>query len=189
MCLQVVEVLHEYGIKFIAMRCAGFDKVDVEKLNELDMKVGKPDVPIAHAEQHGMLLRSSCCRLQHSTRIRSCSSHETLWPLAAQVARVPTYSPESVAEHSVALAMSLNRCAAHLAWNVKCRWGANKAVAQCQRSEWRLVCAASSEDFFTPAVVRNIVRAHNRVAQVRTTRELLQFPHVMVRTAMSCIGL
>lgn len=49
MCLQVVEVLHEYGIKFIAMRCAGFDKVDVEKLNELDMKVGKPDLPIAHA--------------------------------------------------------------------------------------------------------------------------------------------
>lgn len=43
---------------------------------------------------------------------------------------------------------------------------ARKAVAQCQRSEWRPVCAASSEDFFTPAVVRNIVRAHNRVAQV-----------------------
>ncbi len=28
-----------------------------------------------------------------------------------QVARVPTYSPESVAEHSVSLAMALNRFA------------------------------------------------------------------------------
>ena len=27
-----------------------------------------------------------------------------------QVARVPTYSPESVAEHSVTLALALNRC-------------------------------------------------------------------------------
>lgn len=37
--VQVAEALKENGVKFVAMRCAGFDKVDVKKLNELDIKV------------------------------------------------------------------------------------------------------------------------------------------------------
>ena len=37
--MQVAEALKENGVKFVAMRCAGFDKVDVKKLNELEIKV------------------------------------------------------------------------------------------------------------------------------------------------------
>lgn len=52
------------GVKFIAMRCAGFDRVDLKA-----------------CEEHGIKL-----------------------------ARVPTYSPTSVAEHALALLLALNRC-------------------------------------------------------------------------------
>lgn len=51
--------------RFVAMRCAGFDRVDV----------------------------ASCQRL------------------GITVARVPTYSPASVAEHAIAMLLCLNRCA------------------------------------------------------------------------------
>ncbi|CAL5224887.1 g7646 [Coccomyxa viridis] len=60
---EVVERLAEVGVKFVAMRCAGFDRVDV----------------------------------------RSCQQ------LGIKVARVPTYSPASVAEHAVAMLLCLNR--------------------------------------------------------------------------------
>jgi D-lactate dehydrogenase len=59
----VLTALYEGGTRLIAMRCAGFDKVD-----------------LAAAKRLGM-----------------------------QVVRVPAYSPESVAEHTVGLMMSLNR--------------------------------------------------------------------------------
>ncbi len=65
---QVVKQLAAQGTKLVAMRCAGFDRVDVEALAE-----------------HGIRL-----------------------------VRVPTYSPQSVAEHAVALMFALNRCA--LGW-------------------------------------------------------------------------
>lgn len=51
------------GVKMIAMRCAGFDRVD----------------------------------------LAACATH------GIKVARVPTYSPTSVAEHAVSLLMALNR--------------------------------------------------------------------------------
>ena len=60
------DVLHELsdlGIKVIAMRCAGFNNVDIYTAKELNMTV----------------------------------------------VRVPAYSPEAVAEHSIALMMTLNR--------------------------------------------------------------------------------
>lgn len=60
---QVLEKLSENGIRFIALRSAGYNNVDVEK-----------------AKQLGIL-----------------------------VARVPAYSPFSVAEHAVALMLALNR--------------------------------------------------------------------------------
>ncbi|KXZ56322.1 hypothetical protein GPECTOR_1g284 [Gonium pectorale] len=60
---EVVEVLAKGGVKMVALRCAGFDRVD-----------------LAACEKHGI-----------------------------KVARVPTYSPESVAEHAVALIFALNR--------------------------------------------------------------------------------
>eukprot|EP00884_Botryococcus_braunii_P010134 jgi/Botrbrau1/19121/Bobra.0077s0034.1 len=60
---EVIEELASVGVKMIAMRCAGFDKVD-----------------LVAAEKWGI-----------------------------QVARVPTYSPHSVAEHAVGLCLCLNR--------------------------------------------------------------------------------
>ena len=59
----VLEALAEHGVKLIAMRCAGFDRVDLDAAKRLGL----------------------------------------------QVVRVPAYSPESVAEHTVGLMMSLNR--------------------------------------------------------------------------------
>lgn len=59
----VLEKLAGYGVKIIAMRCAGFDKVDLEAAKELGL----------------------------------------------QVVRVPAYSPEAVAEHTVGMMMCLNR--------------------------------------------------------------------------------
>lgn len=60
---QVVQKLAAAGIKLIAMRCAGFDRVD----------------------------------------LKACAEH------GINVVRVPTYSPQSVAEHAVALMFALNR--------------------------------------------------------------------------------
>jgi hypothetical protein len=60
----VVEKLAALGVRLIAMRCAGFDRVDLE----------------------------------------ACAKHDIT------VVRVPTYSPESVAEHAVALMFALSRC-------------------------------------------------------------------------------
>ena len=60
---EVLEILAQGGTKLIAMRCAGFDKVDLDAAKELDL----------------------------------------------QVVRVPAYSPESVAEHTVGMMMCLNR--------------------------------------------------------------------------------
>ncbi|NOI80314.1 2-hydroxyacid dehydrogenase [Vibrio tubiashii] len=59
----VLEALSQQGVKMVAMRCAGFDRVDLEAAKRLGI----------------------------------------------QVVRVPAYSPESVAEHTVGLMMSLNR--------------------------------------------------------------------------------
>ncbi|AXN32887.1 2-hydroxyacid dehydrogenase [Vibrio coralliilyticus] len=59
----VLEALAEQGVRLIAMRCAGFDRVDLDAAKRLGL----------------------------------------------QVVRVPAYSPESVAEHTVGLMMSLNR--------------------------------------------------------------------------------
>ena len=59
----VLEELAEMGIKFIALRCAGFNNVDLDAAKELGIKV----------------------------------------------VRVPAYSPEAVAEHTVGMMMTLNR--------------------------------------------------------------------------------
>ena len=59
----VLEILHAQGVKTIALRCAGFNNVDLAAAAELGMKV----------------------------------------------VRVPAYSPEAVAEHTVGMMMTLNR--------------------------------------------------------------------------------
>lgn len=68
--LQVLKALASKGVRFIAMRCAGYDRVDLRAAAELGIRV----------------------------------------------ARVPTYSPHSVAEHAVAMLLCLNRNL-HLAYN------------------------------------------------------------------------
>ncbi|MEZ9746824.1 2-hydroxyacid dehydrogenase [Vibrio splendidus] len=60
---DVLDILAKGGTKLIAMRCAGFDKVDLDAAKEFGL----------------------------------------------QVVRVPAYSPESVAEHTVGMMMCLNR--------------------------------------------------------------------------------
>jgi D-lactate dehydrogenase len=60
---EVIKVLAEKGVKIIALRCAGFNNVD-----------------LAAAKEYGL-----------------------------QVCRVPAYSPEAVAEHAVAMILTLNR--------------------------------------------------------------------------------
>lgn len=67
---EVIEVLAQKGVKIIALRCAGFNNVD-----------------LIAAKQHG---------------IRIC--------------RVPAYSPQAVAEHAVAMLLTLNR-KTHKAYN------------------------------------------------------------------------
>jgi D-lactate dehydrogenase len=66
----VIQVLAAKGVKLIALRCAGFNNVDLEA-----------------AREHGL-----------------------------RVCRVPAYSPEAVAEHAVALLLTLNR-KTHKAYN------------------------------------------------------------------------
>jgi D-lactate dehydrogenase len=61
--LQTVQKLCECGVKLIAMRCAGYDRVDLTACADFGIKV----------------------------------------------VRVPTYSPNSVAEHAVALMFALNK--------------------------------------------------------------------------------
>lgn len=61
--VATLDVLHGFGVRWIALRCAGFNNVDLD-----------------HAEKLGM-----------------------------QVVRVPEYSPYAVAEHAVALMLTLNR--------------------------------------------------------------------------------
>lgn len=60
---EVLVQLRDYGVKFVLLRCAGFNNID-----------------LAAAKKWGI-----------------------------QVANVPAYSPESIAEHAVALLLSLNR--------------------------------------------------------------------------------
>ncbi|MBZ9628193.1 2-hydroxyacid dehydrogenase [Psychroflexus sp. CAK1W] len=80
---QVIELLHEHGVKLIALRCAGFNNVNLEAANEYGIKVS----------------------------------------------RVPAYSPEAVAEHALALILTLNR-KTHKAYNrvKECNFSLNNLV-------------------------------------------------------------
>lgn len=69
-CRETIEVLAKEGIKYILLRCAGFNNVDLIAAKEYNIKV----------------------------------------------ARVPSYSPEAVAEHAMTLAMAANR-RIHKAYN------------------------------------------------------------------------
>ena len=67
---EVIKILAQKGVKIIALRCAGFNNVDLEAAKEFGIKV----------------------------------------------CRVPAYSPEAVAEHTMAMLLTLNR-KTHKAYN------------------------------------------------------------------------
>lgn len=67
---EVIEVLAQKGVKIIALRCAGFNNVDLEAAKEFNISI----------------------------------------------CRVPNYSPEAVAEHTVAMLLTINR-KTHKAYN------------------------------------------------------------------------
>ncbi|MEM1137108.1 MAG: 2-hydroxyacid dehydrogenase, partial [Bacteroidota bacterium] len=67
---EVLEILYDGGVRFIALRCAGFNNIDLDTAKKLGI----------------------------------------------EVTRVPAYSPEAVAEHAVALILTLNR-KTHKAYN------------------------------------------------------------------------
>jgi len=67
---KVIEILAQKGVKLIALRCAGFNNVDLDAAKEFGI----------------------------------------------QVCRVPAYSPEAVAEHTIAMLLTLNR-KTHKAYN------------------------------------------------------------------------
>ncbi|WP_316751639.1 2-hydroxyacid dehydrogenase [Pedobacter gandavensis] len=67
---QVLDILHQSGLKLVVLRCAGFNNVDVRYADQLEIPV----------------------------------------------LRVPAYSPEAVAEHAMALILTLNR-KTHKAYN------------------------------------------------------------------------
>ena len=59
--------------------------------------------------------------------------HSTRCVTARQVVRVPTYSPCSVAEHSVALALALNRCFDKFKKSIAIALLTNPLALHCQR--------------------------------------------------------
>lgn len=67
---EVIEILYKNGVRLIVLRCAGFNNVDIEAAEELNIPV----------------------------------------------LRVPAYSPQAVAEHTMALILTLNR-KTHKAYN------------------------------------------------------------------------
>jgi hypothetical protein len=133
----VVERLAKCGVKLIALRCAGFDRVDLNACQQHGIKVSqavtykvsmafyassqKP-VAVLALLQHISSSPSLKCkvvdmlclwRMMYPMRGVCVIPHNNvnfLMPLCLQVARVPTYSPTSVAEHAVSLLMALNRC-------------------------------------------------------------------------------
>ena len=54
---QVVEALHKMGVKMIALRCAGFNNVDIEKAREYDIRIMRvPGYSPEAVAEHAMAL-------------------------------------------------------------------------------------------------------------------------------------
>lgn len=67
----VIERLHEYGISLILMRCAGFNNVDLEKVNEYGMTVLRvPGYSPEAVAEHAMTLALAVNRHLHKSYIR-----------------------------------------------------------------------------------------------------------------------
>lgn len=68
---ETVEGLHKQGIKLILMRCAGFNNVDINKANELGMKVMRvPGYSPEAVAEHAMALALAANRHIHKAYVR-----------------------------------------------------------------------------------------------------------------------
>jgi len=96
--LQVVELLANMNIKLIAMRCAGYNNVDLNACKGIST-AGYNNVDL------------NACKGISTCSVANLLSVGTLF-LAVhgiQVVRVPAYSPYAVAEYAMGLIMTLNR--------------------------------------------------------------------------------
>ena len=68
---QTLDILARGGTKFIAMRCAGFDRVDLDGARELGLGVGRVPAYSPHAvAEHAVALLQTLNRQTHQARAR-----------------------------------------------------------------------------------------------------------------------
>lgn len=68
---QTIETLHSCGVKLILMRCAGFNNVDINKANELGIKVLRvPGYSPEAVAEHAMALALAANRRIHKGYVR-----------------------------------------------------------------------------------------------------------------------
>jgi len=68
---QTLEVLASGGTKYIAMRCAGFDRIDLDKARELEFQIGRVPAYSPHAvAEHALALLQTLNRQTHRANQR-----------------------------------------------------------------------------------------------------------------------
>lgn len=68
---EVVQVLHDHGVKLILLRCAGFNNVDIEKAKEYGIKVMRvPGYSPEAVAEHAMALALAATRKIHKAYVR-----------------------------------------------------------------------------------------------------------------------
>ncbi len=76
---ETLDILAKGGTKYIAMRCAGFDKVDLEAARELELKVGRVPAYSPHAvAEHAVALLQTLNRQTHHANARIHSNNFAL---------------------------------------------------------------------------------------------------------------
>jgi hypothetical protein len=96
---QVVEQLAGYGVKLVAMRCAGYDKVDLAACERAGIRVVRVPTygPVSVAE-HAVALMfnlSKCARLPGSPRMHGAARRATLLRAAAPRCRAQERAPRA----------------------------------------------------------------------------------------------
>lgn len=69
---ETMKILASHGIEAVAMRCAGYNNVDLEMADKLGIKVFRvPSYSPSSVAQHGMALLLSLCRKTHKAFVRT----------------------------------------------------------------------------------------------------------------------
>jgi hypothetical protein len=104
---KVVEELADMKVKLIALRCAGYNNVDLKACQGTQPSLSTSSHARTHANSFRFLARSCvcvCCGVCVCVFcVCVCLVH------GIQVVRVPAYSPYAVAEHAMGLILTLNR--------------------------------------------------------------------------------